>query len=304
MPLAPLFAAVLPPRRRAAFLRSPCLRAARPGAGPRLAPLALAALLLAAGTASAQAPALEPPKIDPAALARAADLAYTRDLKRANAAKALNADPALLSRARHAAEPLISYAPDVLPGAATWAWAVNVETRPEAVAYSLPDGKILVSSALFDRVKLTDDEFAAIVAHVIAHALIGHDANDAVATYERARRSAAPDPDPNRAAVQLADVLARQILSDHYDAADEKAADALAVELLARSGINPGVAAGAWRKLAEAGGGGAQGLATLHPVRPERIAAIEAQAAKVAPLYQQALAARPAPGIAPPMRRR
>ena len=144
-------------------------------------------------------------------------------------------------------------------------WILSVETRPDAIAYCLPAGKILVTSALFDRVKLGDDEFAAIVAHVIAHALIGQDANDAVAAYERTRGTATPDPDANRAAVQLADALAKLIASDHYDAAAEQAADTVALELMAGAGINPGVVAGAWRKVAAAGGSAAQGHGGAAP---------------------------------------
>jgi Zn-dependent protease with chaperone function len=287
--------------RFAAMLRRRLLPTGRRGRAR--AALTAAAMMLAVAAAG-ESPVLPAPKIDPAVLARAADLAYSRDLARARAGKALNADAGMVTRMHRAAEPLISYAWEIQPAAAGWAWILSVETRPEAIAYCLPAGKILVSSALIERVKLNPDEFAAIVAHVIAHALIGQDALDAVAAYERTRKSATADPDVNRAALQLADALAKVVQSDHYDAAAEKAADAVALDLMARSGIDPGTAAGAWRKVAEARGTAPQELAVLHPVTPERIAAIEAQMPAVTPVYRNALATHLASPPAPPMPRR
>ncbi len=275
-------------------------RAGRRAAGGGLA---LVGLLLATAVA-AQTPAMVTPDIDPAVLARAAGVAYTREVARAGKKKILNTDAGMHARANRAVQPLISYARDVLPAAATWAWALSVETRPEAIAYCLPGGKLVVTSALFERVKLGEDEFAAIVAHVIAHALIGRDAAAAVAAYQRERGRKTPDPDPNRAALKLADALDALILSEHYDAAAEKDADVVALDLMARSGINPTAAPGAWRKLAAAGAASPQGLETLHPVTPERLAAIEAQAKADLPLYEKALVSRPPPASAPPMLRR
>ena len=297
MPAARSFATLL------LFTLRPRSRLSAARRQPRVWPAA-AAMVLAATTSAAQTPLAPPTTIDPAVLARAADLVYSRDLARARAGKALNADPVMLARARLDVNPLIANASDILPAAANWTWTVSVETRPEAIASCLPTGKVLVSSALFDRVKLTDDEFSAIVAHVVAHALIGQDASDAVAAYARTRTVATPDPDVNRAAVQLADALGRVMLSKRYDAAAEKAADAMALDLMARGGINPGVAAGAWRKVAAAGGTAPQELAALHPIGPERIAAIEAQVPAVMPIYQNTVATRPPHGPAPAMPRR
>jgi len=295
MPLHSLFALSRASRTDAA----PCSRIPR----SRIA-LAAGALLLAAATAAAQSPLVHTPAIDPAVLIRAADIAYSQELARARKEKTLNVDRGLAARAHHDAEPLISYSRDILPAAARWGWHLSVEARPEAIAYCLPGGKIIVTSALFDRLKLTDDEFSAVVAHVVAHALIGKDTDAAVAAYQRERGRTTPDPDTNRAALELADALRKVLLSEHYDAAAERAADDVALELMARSGVNPAVAAGAWRKVGQAGAGSAPELGALHPVTPERIAALEAQAAVVAPLYQKALAGRPPAQMAPPMPRR
>ena len=49
------------------------------------------------------------------------------------------------------------------------------------VAYCLPGGKIIASTALVDRMRLTDDELAAVLAHAIGHAIAGHDADEAIA---------------------------------------------------------------------------------------------------------------------------
>ncbi len=265
--------------------------------------LGIAALALLGSAPAAQPPVLEHPAIDPAVLSRAAEVAYSKEIARARTAKTLVREGDVLRRARRDIEPLASYASEILPEAVNWQWSVNVERRNDALAICLPTAKILVSSALFDRAQLTDDEFSAILAHVIAHALIGHDANEAVAAYVKKRGSAKPDPDINRAALQLAESIGSVMGTAHYDTAAEQAADTVALELLARAGIDPGVAPAAWRKIA-AQGGAVPDVAALHPVSPQRLAAIEAAVPGVMPLYRKALVSRPpAPPAPPPLRR-
>jgi Zn-dependent protease with chaperone function len=225
---------------------------------------------------------------DAALVARASRVVYTRELARNRAAETLDTDRGAVGRARRVGTPLVARASAVGPLATGWSWSLSVETRDEPMAWSLPNGSMMISWGLVRRLSLSDAELAAILAHAIAHQLTGDDARDAVAAYRR--RHGGPDPDGNRAAAEMADILGKLIVSPHYDAAAEKAADALALELLARSGVDPAAAVSAWRKVAASGSTSAPGLLALHPTPPERIANLEAQVAQVMPLYEKALA--------------
>ena len=252
-----------------------------------------AVLLFSTALALAQTPgppAADAPDagVDAALMARASGLVYTREVARARAAQGVDTNRMLVGRARRAESHLLANAATITPAAADWTWGMSVETRAELVAWSVPNGAVLISTGLIQRLSLTDAELAAILAHVIAHQLAGHDARDVVAAYRRRHEN--PDPDRNRVMVELVDILGKVIQSPHYDAADETAADALALELLARSGIDPRAAVSAWRKVAQSDSATAPGFLALHPTPPERIAGLEAELPVVIPLYEQALA--------------
>lgn len=261
----------------------------------------MGALLLCASLLGASAPAASQggaaePALDPALVARAADAFYQRELARTRRTHTLNDDRRLLAHARGAGERLIPRAKAAATTPTEWSWTLNMETRPEPIAWCLPNGKIMVSTGLVQGLALTDAELSAIIAHAIAHALRGDDLREAAIAYGRTR--ADPDPDTNRAITELADFLAKRIAAPQYDAETEKAVDALAIELIARSAVNPRAAVSAWRKVGQSAFTALPGLRALHPVTAERLAALEAQAAAAVPLYdaaREAAAAAPKP---------
>lgn len=268
---------------------------------PRVSPWAFAfaaALLLT--SAGSRAEDAKTPPVDPAVMNRAGEIVYSRELDRARAGRTLDTNAAQLASARRISAPLITYAASFAPEAATWTWAVHVETRDDAVAYCLPGGKIMLSTGLVDRVRLTPPELAVVLAHVIAHALSGDDAAAAAASLGALRAS----PDPNRRLLQLAELLGKIVLGEPHDKASERTTDAITLEFMARSAVNPEPAVEAWRKIARAGGTAPPAFLALHPTWPGRVEEIEAQIPAILPLYEQAraeLAARPK---LPPVRTR
>jgi hypothetical protein len=233
----------------------------------------------------------EPPprQIDPALLVKAAEIAFRDVANRARAADGFNTNRSAVSRARQGAELLIGMGPEMLPASAAWQWALGVETSAQPIAFCIPGGKIIVTTGFFDRMRLTDDEYTALIAHVIAHALLGHDTAAAVADYDKRRNSTEPDPDVERAARQLAQSLLRAVVTPHYDSIEERAADAVALDMIARAGVNPTIAVDAWRKVMRAGGTDAPSFLPMHPMRADRLAEIEAQLPRVMPMYQQVI---------------
>jgi Zn-dependent protease with chaperone function len=238
--------------------------------------------------------------VPPELMYRAAEILFTREQERARAKRTLDIDRSKLAMARRASQLLIEAAPLLVSDAARWSWAVEVETREEPVAYCLPGGKIMLSTALVDRTRLTPGELTVVIAHAIAHALAGHDATEAAARLAEMRES----PDPNRRVLQLAEILTKLVLATPHDMATERAVDTLTLEFLARAGADPEPAAEAWRKIARAGGATPPGFLALHPVWTGRIEEIEAQIPAILPLYEQAKAEQAARPRAPPVRTR
>jgi predicted Zn-dependent protease len=244
---------------------------------------------LAARGQQTPAPAATPEMVN-----LAAEVLYSRELERARAKRALDTDRSKLRAVRRAALQLIDAAPQIAPDAARWSWVVDVETREEPIAYCLPGGKIMVSTALVDRLHLTPGELAVVIAHAIAHALTGQDAAEAIA-----RVGTMPDsPDPNRRILQLVDILSKLVFATPHDMATERSVDTLSLEYVARAGLDPEPAVEAWRKVARAGGTAPPSFLALHPVWRGRIEEIQAQIPAILPLYEQAKAeqaSRPRP---------
>ena len=242
--------------------------------------LAVASLL---ATAAVRAQDAKAPAVDHALMDRAGGIFYMREVDRARARRTLDTKREQVVLARRVLGPMIAYADAQAPIAAHWAWEVHVDTRDEPLAYCLPGGKIMLSTGLFDRMRLTGPELAVVLAHVIAHALAGDDA--AAAAEQYAKQPAADDP--NRRAVQLADIIGKIALTEPHDKATEQRADAMALELMARAGVDPRPTVDVWRKISRAGGATAPGFLSLHPVWPGRIDDIEAQVPSILPVYEQ-----------------
>ena len=110
------------------------------------------------------------------------------------------------------------------------------------------------------------------MAHVIAHALTGRDAATAGARLASLKES----PDPNRRVLQLADILGEMMTSEPRGKEQEREVDAIALELMARAGLDPEPTVEAWRKIARAGGAAPPGFLSLHPTWPGRLEELEA----------------------------
>ncbi len=227
---------------------------------------------------------------------RAADLYYVRTLEKAQARKALDVDRSRLVGMRAILASLIEPAHTLRPQTAAWSWSLHLETRDEPIAYCLPGGKILVSTGIFDGLSLSMPEFAAVLAHEIAHALAGEREQEVIREF--ARRGETVSADPNRTALALAEILAQAVSSAPHDEASERAADALGLELMANAGVDPRPAVEAWQKIGHAGSEAPPVFPALHPTWPKRIAELEERMPAMVALYEKTLRERPSP--APP----
>ncbi len=219
---------------------------------------------------------------------RSAAKAYQQELKKAAAKGALNRDPGQVARVRVIALRLANASGAFRPDAPRWAWESNVITSKEINAWCMPGGKMAVYTGLIDRLRVTDDELAAVMGHEIAHALREHGR-------ERASQAMAQGMaisvlgavlGASNSSVQLAQVVTDVTINLPNSREHEQEADRVGVELAARAGYDPRAAVTLWQKMARASGGGPPQFLSTHPSPQNRIRDLQGYAARVMPLYE------------------
>ena len=101
--------------------------------------------------------------VSAAAVNSSAVKAYQQVMADAQKKGQLNRDPAQLERVRAIASRLIANVNAFRSDAPGWKWEVNVITSPEVNAWCMPGGKIAVYTGLIDKLRITDDELAAVM---------------------------------------------------------------------------------------------------------------------------------------------
>jgi predicted Zn-dependent protease len=271
----------------------------------RLAAAALAPLLML-GTVQAQTAPAAPPRegvdvgersvfgkiISSGDLERMAEQQYRQLLQQAQAERTLlPADHPESLRLQAIAQRIIPFTPTWNDRAPAWRWQVHLIDKPTINAFCMPGGKIVFYTGILRELKLSDDEVAMIMGHEMAHALREHAA-------ERMGKGVATSigTDLLIRALGLGDVgqvLARQganLLTLKFSRTDETDADLVGMELAARAGFDPRASITLWQKMSRASGGAPPQWLSTHPAHGTRIDTLQANLAKVLPLYERAKA--------------
>jgi predicted Zn-dependent protease len=202
----------------------------------------------------------------------------------------LNRNPAQVARVRRIADRLIAQTPVFRPDARSWKWEVNVLTSQEVNAWCMPGGKIAVYTGLIDKLKVTDDELAAVIGHEIAHALREH-------ARERASEQMAVGSVISVGSALLgvgdfgqqgAQYAYMGLVGLPNSRGHETEADRIGVELAARAGYDPRAAVTLWQKMAKTGGSEPPKFLSTHPSSADRSSDLTDYSQRVMPLYQQA----------------
>jgi predicted Zn-dependent protease len=216
--------------------------------------------------------------------------AYDQVLAAADKKGQVNQDPVLLERIRRVSKRLIPQTGVFRADAPAWEWEVNLISSKELNAWCMPGGKIAFYTGLIERLKLTDDEIAAIMGHEIAHALREHGR-------ERASQAMAQGialsiigaaAGVSRSGMDLTQLVLNVTLNLPNSREHETEADRIGVELAARAGYDPRAAVNVWEKMARAADGQPPEILSTHPAPATRIADLRVYAARVMPLYEQA----------------
>ncbi len=214
---------------------------------------------------------------------------YAQVVGQANQKGVLNPNARQTERVRAIAQRLIPHTAVFRDDAPRWNWEVNVLQSDQVNAWCMPGGKIAVYTGLIDKLKITDDELAAVMGHEIAHALREH-------ARERMGRAQAAGLGVIAAeiltGVRLGDAgntLAQAMFVLPNSRENEQEADRIGVELAARAGYDPRAAVTLWQKMGQASGGNAppQWLST-HPSHDTRIRDLQDYSQRVMPLYEKA----------------
>jgi predicted Zn-dependent protease len=224
-------------------------------------------------------------------LDKGAIAAYNEILTKEKKEGDLNAEPAMTARVRAIAQRLIPQTAVFRPDATKWNWEVNVIKSDELNAWCMPGGKIAFYSGIITKLKLTDDEIAAIMGHEIAHALREH-------ARERASEQAttglvvgvgAAILGAGQLGADLTQMAYHAVFGLKHSRLHETEADRIGVELAARAGYDPRAAITLWEKMsAAAGSGGGPEFLSTHPSPESRIADLRDYSARVMPLYEKA----------------
>jgi predicted Zn-dependent protease len=219
-----------------------------------------------------------------------ATLAYQQELKKATGKNALNRDSAQVARVRAIAHRLIPATAAFRSDAPRWAWEVNVISSGDVNAWCMPGGKMAVYTGLIEKLRVSDDELAAVMGHETAHALREHGR-------ERASQAAAEQAllslggallGIGDAGMQLAGIVADVTINLPNSREHEVEADRIGVELAARAGYDPRAAVTLWQKMGQVGGGAPPQFLSTHPSPANRARDLAEYAARVMPLYEAA----------------
>jgi predicted Zn-dependent protease len=221
---------------------------------------------------------------------RAAQRQYLQMREKAAQQRALAPDGnAQLVRLRAIAERIVPYSYGWNERARQWKWEVSLFGSRQINAFCMPGGKIAFFYGLLERLQLSDDEVAMVMGHEIAHALREH-------ARERLGKTMA-----TRGAIELGSALlglggggryladvGGQLATLKFGRDDETEADLVGMELAARAGYDPRAGITLWQKMAAANKGAPPEWLSTHPSGGSRIKDIEANLAKVMPLYERA----------------
>ncbi len=215
---------------------------------------------------------------------------YQETLQQAQAKGKLDTRSNNAKRLQVIGQRLISQVGYFRADARQWDWQVSLIDSPDLNANCGPGGKIIFYSGIITKLKLTDDEIAAIMGHEIAHALREHSREAMSKAYgiEMAKLGLGAVLGVSQDTMAIADTAVQYGMTLPNSRGAETEADLLGIELAARAGYNPNAAVSLWRKMEQVSQGSPAEFMSTHPSSSTRISTLQANIPKVMPLYEQA----------------
>ena len=208
--------------------------------------------------------------------------AYATTVRSLSADDKLLDDPRLADRVQAITGRVVAAAVARYPHTADWRWSVALIDEPTVVnAWRMAGGRMAVYSGLVARLALSDDEFAHIMGHEIAHAVANHTAERmSVALIARAgliAASRAVDEDDGEV-LSAAAVAAQLAVTLPNSRVSEAEADQMGIEFAIRAGYEPDAGVSLWQKMEAEGGARVPQFLSSHPSPANRREALAALA--------------------------
>ncbi len=161
-------------------------------------------------------------------------------------------------------------------------WDVTLFEEPSPNAFALPGGKIGVHTGLLD-VALNQSQLATVLGHEVAHVLAEH-GNERLSTATATQTglnmvevlSGTPSPMKSRL-LGLLGVGAQVGVLLPFSRAQEREADQMGLDLMAKAGFDPNESVALWRNMERAGGGEPPEFLSTHPSHGTRIQDLRAR---------------------------
>ena len=167
-------------------------------------------------------------------------------------------------------------------------WEFNVLDEPNTInAWALPGGKVAVYTGLLN-LGVTDAELAAVMGHVVAHALAQHSRermSEAMAQ-QIGMEALGASGKLGDGALQAVNIALGIGVGLPFGRKQESEADYIGLELMAKAGYDPRAAITFWHKMENASGGKPPEFLSTHPSSEHRIRDIEAALPKFIPTYE------------------
>ena len=175
------------------------------------------------------------------------------------------------------------------PDAGQWKWQVNLLRSDEVNAFCMPGGRVAFYTGIIDKLRLTDDEIAAVMGHEIAHALREHGRDrqsKATATGLASQLGGAALSAWLGVDVRGVSNAAGQLIVLKFSRDEEREADLVGLDIAARSGFDPRAGLSLWTKMGQLERGGAPlEILSDHPGGENRMQQIESHMNVLLPLY-------------------
>ena len=228
--------------------------------------------------------------ISPEAAIVESQKAYVSTVRQLDAEDKLLDDPMLADRVQVITGRLVAVAVQEYPHTRDWQWSVALIDGPETInAWCMAGGRMAVYSGLFEKLKLTDDEFAQIMGHEISHALANHTAERmSVAMATSVGVVAAGVAADNHGAALAGAALAAQLAIQLPNSrASESEADQIGIELAAKAGYEPAAAVTLWEEMEQQNGAGPAEFLSTHPAPGNRRAKLRSMVPEMEQIQRQ-----------------
>lgn len=184
-----------------------------------------------------------------------------------------------------------------LPSSAQGGWDVALFNNDSPNAFALPGGKVGLYTGIF-KVARNQDQLAAVVAHEVGHVVARH--HDERITRQQGAQAGLGvlgalvgsqyGSNAAQATQQLGGAAVQTAFLLPNNRVQETEADVVGQQLMAAAGFDPREAVALWQNMISAGGSQGPEWLSTHPNPQARISELNARAADLVPVYEQARA--------------